>query len=63
MIFRERPIIRMDLQIRTTFGFGWVGFGKPDVRISSEEKIRTPTNTVLLGVQKCTYFYVVNVRI
>ncbi len=22
---RERPIIRTDLQIRTTFGFGWVG--------------------------------------
>ena len=43
---KERPIIGMDLQIRTTFGFGWVGdFGKPGVRISSEEKIHTPRNT------------------
>ncbi len=22
---RERPILRTDLQMRTTFGFGWVG--------------------------------------
>ncbi len=35
---RERPIIRTDLG-------GWVGFGKPSVRISSE-----------IEVPKCTYF-------
>ncbi len=49
-LLRERPIIRTDSQMRTMFGFGWVGLGKPGVPISSEEKICTPRNTVLFMI-------------
>ncbi len=40
----------MDLQIQTTFVFGWVGFGKPGVQISNDEKICTPRNLVFIHI-------------
>ncbi len=36
---RDRPIFRTDLQIRTIFGFGWLGvFTEKGVRILREKK-------------------------
>ena len=48
-MLRDRPIICTDLQIRTTFGFRWVGgFRKLDVRILVQELIRTPRNPMII---------------
>ena len=54
---RERPIICMDLQIRTTFGFSWVGFGKPGVQIFSEEKYVHPEILFLFTISLKLFFF------